>query len=51
MGVCYAVEPDMEWWARTTPQGNPVGPDFSYTSDNNTVWLDRERLQAMLRDA
>jgi UDP-N-acetylglucosamine 4,6-dehydratase len=51
LDVCYAVEPDMEWWARTTPQGKPVGPEFSYTSDTNSVWLDRDRLRAMLSDA
>jgi UDP-N-acetylglucosamine 4,6-dehydratase len=50
IGSCYAIEPDMEWWSRGTYRGSPVAPDFSFTSDRNSDWLDGERLQAMLAD-
>lgn len=50
IGSCYAIEPDMEWWSRGPHRGSPVAPDFSFTSDRNSEWLDGERLKAMLVD-
>jgi UDP-N-acetylglucosamine 4,6-dehydratase len=50
LGTCYAIEPDMEWWTAGPRRGKPVAPDFSFTSDSNTEWLDCDRLRAMLVD-
>jgi UDP-N-acetylglucosamine 4,6-dehydratase/5-epimerase len=50
LGTCYSIEPDMEWWSAGPLRGEPVGPDFSFTSDSNTEWLDCDRHREMLVD-
>lgn len=47
----YVIEPDFGWW--TTPEEHKdrrVQEGFSYTSGNNTIWLDRETMRALLEE-
>jgi UDP-N-acetylglucosamine 4,6-dehydratase len=52
LGDRYAIEPAFVEYARTSHRlANPaVAEDFSYSSDNNTEWLDRDGLLAMLNE-
>ena len=44
----YVIQPAHPWWSSDSwPHGKPLADGFSYTSDNNTQWLDMEQLQAM----
>ncbi|ABK44909.1 polysaccharide biosynthesis protein CapD [Magnetococcus marinus MC-1] len=47
----YVIEPTVVEWSRRSfllDDGKPVDEAFSYTSDSNTEWLDRENLFTML---
>jgi UDP-N-acetylglucosamine 4,6-dehydratase len=46
----YILQPSLEWWntKHYAGRGRPVAEGFRYSSDNNTDWLDRERLATML---
>lgn len=47
----YIIEPDSEWWE--TPnhlKGKRVPEGFSFTSGNNTVWLNREQMQQLISE-
>ncbi|MEG3637836.1 UDP-N-acetylglucosamine 4,6-dehydratase (inverting) [Magnetococcus sp. PR-3] len=47
----YVIEPIMVGWPRTSfleDQGKLVTEGFSYTSDNNSEWLDSENLFTMI---
>ena len=51
LGSCYVIQPDMEWWsAAKNYGGKPVPLDFSFTSDQNSQWLDAAALQEILED-
>ncbi len=48
----YIIEPAFAFWSDHKAQyknAKPAGEDFSYTSDNNTEWLDEAGLKAMLQ--
>jgi len=48
----YVIEPVFNWWTREAyaQMGASAVPDgFRYTSDANTLWLDAERLNELLR--
>jgi UDP-N-acetylglucosamine 4,6-dehydratase/5-epimerase len=48
-GTCYVVEPEHPFWGgRAIPDATPVAPDFVYTSDRNTEWLDVSALRDLL---
>jgi len=47
-GDFYVIQPDMEWWTPQEYAGHAVPPDFCYTSDRNTEWLEEESLRALL---
>ncbi|MEK7518460.1 MAG: UDP-N-acetylglucosamine 4,6-dehydratase (inverting) [Patescibacteria group bacterium] len=45
----YIIEPDSEWWKTPKEYSKLRVPEgFSYTSDNNTQWLNREQMQKLL---
>ena len=46
----YVVMPTLAEWGFVQPQGEAVSDDFSYTSDKNDWWLDRNQLTALLQD-
>ena len=49
---CYIVEPIFATWDRRNfiEDGFPLVPsDFSYSSDNNTEWLDASQLKDLLK--
>jgi len=46
----YVIEPDMEWWVAEDYAGERVPPDFCYTSDRNSEWLDETSLSTMLEN-
>ncbi len=49
-GWCYVVEPEHAFWAtRGATDGSPVAPDFVYSSDHNTQWLDIAELRQLLK--
>ena len=51
MGDHYVIQPETEWWNRRGGlSGKPVPAGFSYSSDNNTQWLNQDELAVMLRD-
>jgi UDP-N-acetylglucosamine 4,6-dehydratase len=50
MGDYYVIEPDMEWWAAEAYAGERVPPDFCYTSDRNSEWLDETSLRTLLEN-
>ena len=43
----YVILPEADWWVHRL-SGDPVAPEFSYTSDNNTQWLSVDALRALL---
>lgn len=49
----YMVKPTFPWWTSKSyeDRGKPVAASFRYSSDNNTDWLDEERLVTMMREA
>jgi UDP-N-acetylglucosamine 4,6-dehydratase len=50
----FIVEPDLAFWKpghHEMTGGQRVSPDFHYSSDNNTDWLDNDRLTQMLSEA
>jgi len=58
MGAFYIIEPEMQWaqaerasWPAEQRSGARVSDDFSYASDTNTQWLDREQLREIVRNA
>lgn len=49
LGDRYAILPAHSWWAHGNLANGIVLPDgFSYSSDNNTVWLTDEQLREMI---
>lgn len=43
----YVIQPAHPWWVvGNFADGKPLPDGFSYTSDNNTEWLDAEQLRA-----
>lgn len=50
MGGYYIIQPELEWWDDKIREGEPVPPEFCYSSDRNDDWLDAERLKAMIAD-
>jgi len=47
----YVVAPTLAvWGGYQSPSGDPVPDDFSYSSDNNDLWLSVDDLRAMLVD-
>jgi UDP-N-acetylglucosamine 4,6-dehydratase len=51
MGDHYVIQPEMDWWQDTTLAGKSVPAGFSYTSDQNSMWLEEDQLRAMITDA
>jgi UDP-N-acetylglucosamine 4,6-dehydratase/5-epimerase len=52
-GDHFIIYPDAYWWDASrhfTPGGSKVTPDFTYSSDNNDRWLDREEIGRRLKD-
>ncbi|MDX2175697.1 MAG: UDP-N-acetylglucosamine 4,6-dehydratase (inverting) [Candidatus Sumerlaeia bacterium] len=50
-GEYYVIQPAFHWWQREWTAkhgGKPVAEDFTYSSDINTEWLDREALRRMI---
>lgn len=47
----YLIEPDSEWW-QTPDEYKPlrVAEGFSYTSENNTIWLTRQQMQRLMAE-
>jgi UDP-N-acetylglucosamine 4,6-dehydratase len=50
MGDFYVLQPDMEWFVQRNWNGRQVPDDFSYTSDNNPLWLTVEQLREIIMD-
>ena len=47
----YVVAPTLAiWGGYQPPVGEPVPDDFSYSSDNNDLWLSEDELRAMIAD-
>ena len=47
----YVVAPTLAiWGGYQSPMGEPVPDDFSYSSDNNDLWLSEETLREMIVD-
>jgi UDP-N-acetylglucosamine 4,6-dehydratase len=47
----YVVTPTLAiWGGYQPPVGEPVPDDFSYSSDNNDLWLSEDELRAMIAD-
>ena len=45
----YVVAPTLAvWGGYKAPEGDPVPDDFSYSSDNNDLWLSVDELRAMM---
>jgi UDP-N-acetylglucosamine 4,6-dehydratase/5-epimerase len=46
----YVIQPALNWWSAqgNLSKGVPVHADFRYGSDNNTDWLDADRVRSML---
>jgi len=45
----FMIVPQFPWWdGPKWNHGNPVSHEFSYCSDTNPQWLDREQLRAIL---
>jgi len=45
----YVVAPTLAvWGGYKAPEGDPVNDDFSYSSDNNDLWLSVDELRAMM---
>lgn len=52
-GDHFIIYPDAYWWdvnRHFTTGGSKVTPDFTYSSDSNDSWLDREEIGRRLRD-
>jgi len=50
----YVIEPAFAWWSRDVylvNGGGPVEEGFRYSSDNNTEWLEINRLQEMIAES
>jgi UDP-N-acetylglucosamine 4,6-dehydratase len=48
----FVIEPEHPWWKREKWKGGKALPDgFRYSSDNNTDWLDVDRLRRMIGEA
>lgn len=48
----YIIEPALYFWQefrRAPDDGQPVSADFSYTSNNNTEWIDVDGFRALLK--
>jgi len=48
VGDCFVIQPEHSWWAAREPAGLPLPEDFSYSSDNNHVWLTVEELRELI---
>lgn len=46
----YIIEPDSEWWQTPAYAKGRVPEGFSYTSGNNSQWLNREQMQKLIHD-
>ena len=47
----YLVQPAHQWWGRDPWTGGQALPEgFSYTSDNNTDWLDSSQMCSLAGD-
>ncbi|MCZ6770868.1 MAG: UDP-N-acetylglucosamine 4,6-dehydratase (inverting) [Proteobacteria bacterium] len=54
LGDRYVIEPSLAYWQRSSFHGEgtePVGEEFSYSSNTNTEWLDQTDLQRLLEQA
>lgn len=48
----FVIEPEFPFWTKKMRQGGRKLPDgFRYTSDSNTMWLDKEALKKMADEA
>jgi UDP-N-acetylglucosamine 4,6-dehydratase len=45
----YVVGPTLADWSYRIPDGKPVDEGFSYTSENNDLWLNRTQIAAILK--
>lgn len=46
----YVVGPTLAEWTYRVPEGEPVEPGFSYTSDTNDQWLTVDDIRALVTD-
>ena len=44
----YIVTPTLAQWGWSSPEGEPVEAGFSYTSDKNDLWLNREDIRSLM---
>ena len=47
----YVIQPSLDWW-KVSPalaDAMPVSPEFHYSSDTNTDWLDIKRVRPMIK--
>lgn len=52
MGDHYIIQPDADWWREDKlPGGISVAAGFSYSSEQNSAWLEIKTLQDLVRDA
>ncbi len=54
LGDRYVIEPAFAFWSREPYAANgaePVPEGFSYTSDGNDAWLDKEALQQLMAES
>lgn len=49
-GSHFVILPEHPWWTNENPWADkePVGDGFSFTSDNNKIWLDVASLRALM---
>ena len=49
MGNYFVIEPEFHWWTENNNKGGEMLEDlFSYSSENNPVWLSSEKLKEIL---
>jgi UDP-N-acetylglucosamine 4,6-dehydratase len=47
----FIIQPAHPWWtSENWTDGAPLPEGFSYTSDNNSDWLDASQLRALARE-
>lgn len=47
----FVVMPNFKWWSGEHLEGKRVPEDFRYSSDNNTVWLNKEQIKSLLKSS